>query len=60
MVQIKHSDINSLLDNISKELQNYLEDNLVGIYIFGSLAWGDFNYKSSDIDFVVVTNSDIT
>lgn len=60
MTQIKHSDINSLLENISKELQNCLNDNLVGIYIFGSLAWGDFNYKSSDIDIVVVTNSDIT
>ncbi len=60
MTQIKHSDINSLLENISKELQNCLNDNLVGIYIFGSLTWGDFNYKSSDIDIVVVTNSDIT
>ena len=36
---------------------NLLEklDNIIGIYLFGSLAYGGFDEKSSDIDLVVVT-----
>jgi predicted nucleotidyltransferase len=32
-------------------------DNVLGIYLFGSLAYGGFDKKSSDIDLVVITNS---
>jgi len=36
-----------------------LGDQFVGMYLFGSLAGGDFD-QDSDIDFVVVTNDDIS
>lgn len=37
-------------------VQAILVQRLVGIYLHGSLASGDFNPQSSDIDFVVVTH----
>ena len=33
-----------------------LDDNLVGIYLYGSLVTGDFDERASDIDLVVVLN----
>jgi predicted nucleotidyltransferase len=39
---------NNLLENI---------ENVIGIHLFGSLAYGGFNEKSSDIDLVVITES---
>jgi len=33
-----------------------LKDNLYGIYVFGSLTYGSFRPKSSDIDCMIVTN----
>ncbi len=44
-----------LMKEISAELQNILGNNLVGIYIHGSLAFGCFNREKSDIDFIVAT-----
>ncbi len=37
--------------------QNILGDNLVGIYLHGSLAMGGFNRDKSDIDLIVVVNT---
>src|SRR6185369_15333424 len=34
-----------------------LGDNLFGMYLFGSLASGDFDADTSDIDFAVVTHA---
>jgi predicted nucleotidyltransferase len=36
-------------------LLNNLKKNIVGIYLSGSLTYGGFNEKSSDIDIVVIT-----
>lgn len=53
----------NILDNITKRFveqsQTILEDNLVGIYLHGSAAMGCFNQKRSDIDLIVVVNTDI-
>jgi len=35
-------------------LHSILQDNLVGIYLYGSLAMGGFNPKTSDIDVIFV------
>jgi predicted nucleotidyltransferase len=48
------SDIEALLSRISTSFQDLLDDNLIGIYIHGSLAMGCFNPASSDVDFLVV------
>ena len=39
--------------------QAVLGDHFVGLYLYGSLASGDFNPQTSDIDFLVVTNADL-
>ena len=46
---------NIFVDEIAAELR----ENLVGIYLIGSIASGDFDLDS-DVDFLVVTNSELT
>ena len=41
-------------------LQNTLRDKLLGLYLYGSLAYGCFNSETSDIDFVVVLSEPLT
>ena len=53
------TDVNFVLDHFRSQLQALLDSELVGIYLVGSLALGDFNPRSSDIDFVVVTSTEI-
>jgi predicted nucleotidyltransferase len=48
-------DIAEILNPLSREIKNLLGENLIGIYLFGSLAYGDFSLGSSDIDLVVIT-----
>ena len=36
-----------------------LADNLVGVYLVGSLATGDFD-RDSDVDFLVVTRHELS
>jgi len=37
-------------------VQKILENQFIGLYLHGSLAYGDFNPQTSDIDFLVVTD----
>jgi predicted nucleotidyltransferase len=41
-------------------VRSILRDNLVGIYLYGSLAMGCFNPKSSDIDTVLVVRKGLS
>ena len=47
--------LNTFVDEIAAELG----ENLVGIYLIGSIASGDFDLDS-DVDFLVVTESELT
>jgi predicted nucleotidyltransferase len=47
--------IQALLQKLVVEVRNTLGEQLVGLYLHGSLAYGDFNPKTSDIDFLIVT-----
>jgi predicted nucleotidyltransferase len=47
--------LNIFVDEIAAELK----ENLVGIYLVGSIASGDFDLDS-DVDFLVVTNTELT
>jgi len=51
-----YPDINSILHVLLSNVQGVLGDIFVGLYIYGSLASGDFNPQRSDVDFLVVTN----
>lgn len=48
---------NEILNKIASEYQDILRDNLVGIYVHGSIAFGCFNPIKSDIDFIVVIDN---
>jgi hypothetical protein len=48
--------INAVLHRLLAEVQAALGEHLVGLYLHGSLASGDFDPQRSDIDFVVITD----
>jgi len=47
------------LADLLTRVRTILDDQFVGLYLYGSLATGDFNPYQSDIDFIVVTASDL-
>lgn len=53
------ADVNVILDHFLTHIQALLGSHFIGLYLVGSLALGDFDPGSSDIDFVVVTDTDI-
>ena len=55
-----YPDINSFFETLLFQLKTLLGERLIGVYLFGSLVWGDFDYGSSDIDIVVVISSTLT
>jgi hypothetical protein len=54
-----YSEVNLVLQQLLSGIQAILGDRFVGLYLYGSLASGDFNPKTSDIDFVVVTTDEL-
>ena len=52
--------VNSQLELLVSSLHEILKDNLLGIYLHGSLAMGCFNPSRSDIDLLAVTHADLT
>lgn len=56
----QYKDINNLLTEFCTLLPIILKDDLVGIYLFGSLAYGDFVEGRSDMDILVITNHLVT
>lgn len=53
------SELKELLDDFIWNSKNILNDNLIGIYLHGSLAMGCYNEKKSDIDLLVVVKNDV-
>lgn len=51
----KYPDIGAILDQILSRMREILGQKLVGLYLFGSLAAGDFDYEISDIDLLAAT-----
>lgn len=54
-----YPDVNALLMALLHEVRSILGEHLVGMYVEGSLAAGDFD-RDSDVDFVVVTDQEVT
>ena len=52
-----YADINQLLDVLLTRIQSVLGAHLVGLYLYGSLAAGDFDHDTSDIDLVAATST---
>jgi hypothetical protein len=55
-----HQDINDILIRLSEGLKEILDEQLVGLYLTGSLTYGGFEHGSSDIDFLAVLEEQIT
>jgi hypothetical protein len=54
-----YPEINELLADLVAQMQVVLGQKLVGVYLYGSLVWGDFDRESSDIDLVVAVSADL-
>ena len=54
-----YPDVNAVLLALLSGVQTILGNHLIGMYLEGSLASGDFD-QDSDIDFVVVTDDEIS
>src|SRR6185503_19278272 len=54
-----YAEVNAVLHALLAEVQDVLGDRFVGMYLYGSLAGGDFNPHTSDIDFLVVTADEL-
>ncbi|MGA2490848.1 MAG: aminoglycoside adenylyltransferase domain-containing protein [Anaerolineales bacterium] len=50
--------VNAVLDVLLPEVQAILGTQFIGLYLYGSLAYGGFD-QDSDVDFVVVTRTEL-
>lgn len=48
-------EVRQVLDAVLSGVQVILQEQLIGMYLYGSLAIGGFDPRTSDIDFLVVT-----
>jgi predicted nucleotidyltransferase len=55
-----YSDVNQILNLLLARIQEILGNQFIGMYLYGSLASGDFNPETSDIDFLVVTDDSLS
>lgn len=53
-------EVKQILDSLISSYNGILQENLVGIYLHGSLAMNCFNPLSSDIDFLVVVKENLS
>ncbi len=55
-----YADVNVLLERLLRDVYAILGRRFVGLYLHGSLAYGDFNPQTSDVDFLVVTDGHLS
>lgn len=55
-----NTDVAPLLQSIVDATVDTLGDNLTGIYLHGSLAFGCFTWENSDVDYIVVVNAPLS
>jgi predicted nucleotidyltransferase len=59
MLDTTYPDADRVLAQLVRQLQTVLGPALVGVYLYGSRVWGDFDPTVSDLDLLAVTTSDI-
>lgn len=59
MFPTPYSDLNQVLSTLVSRIQAILDKNLVGFYLQGSFAVGDFD-RDSDVDFLVVIENELS
>jgi len=55
-----YAEVNQILALLLTNAKEILEDQFVGMYLYGSLSSGDFNPETSDIDFLVITENTLS
>ena len=60
MALTAQQEIDELIDSFVEHSKDILKENLVGVYLHGSLAMGCFNPQRSDIDLIIVVNEPLT
>lgn len=55
----RYRDVNALLDTLLAGTRRILGSDLIGMYVHGSVATGDFDPDRSDIDFLVVSRDEL-
>src|SRR3989338_7419955 len=55
-----YSDVNDTLVMLTEGVEEIIGNKLVGLYLTGSLTYGDFNPDSSDIDFLVIMKESLS
>jgi len=53
-------DVNQVITSLSLGITEILKENLIGIYLFGSLAYGDFDEARSDVDLMTIVKEPVT
>ena len=60
---VKHAlptEVQRLMEWYTVELKEiFLDEKIVGVYIYGSIALGAFHKETSDVDFVTVINDSV-
>ena len=59
MMLTPYPDINLLLEQLVNNIHEVLGKNIAGVYLYGSLVWGDFDIEISDIDLLAATTISI-
>ncbi len=54
------ADVQVQIECLTETFKIQIAENLIGIYLHGSLAFGCFNPLRSDIDLLVVTQREMT
>lgn len=54
-----YPELREVLSTFVNEISSELADNLIGVYLVGSIATGDFDLDS-DVDFIVLTSTALT
>ena len=53
-------EIDNLINSFVERSKEILKDNLVGVYLHGSLVMGCFNPQKSDIDLIIIVNEPLS
>ncbi|MEA3355592.1 MAG: adenylyltransferase, partial [Patescibacteria group bacterium] len=54
-----YKNVNKFLEDFLFQVKKILGDKLVGLYLYGSLTWEDFDIDISDIDLLAVLSVDL-
>lgn len=55
-----YPDVNAVLNLLLINVKEILQDQFVGMYLYGSLSSGDFNPQTSDVDFLAITTESLS